>query len=160
MQMFCHVVTKKQPLSEKPLDVCGSTCVTLAVLCIRRNRLQRFLHHSLLPERNLNRRIVNDIIAEGANHMHLDIKKCLIRRYVDDLLLALPTDKIDMLLNTFNSYDVNRQFTVEKEVDSSIPFLDMRIIRSEDNILHTTWYRKPMSSDRSRDSCSNFYLKV
>nr|CAI5862542.1 unnamed protein product [Callosobruchus analis] len=77
-----------------------------------------------------------------------DFRVPFVKRYVDDLLLALPTDKIDILLNTFNSYDVSLQFTVEKEVDNSIPFLGMHIIRSEDNILRTTWYREPMSSDR------------
>nr|CAI5827748.1 unnamed protein product [Callosobruchus analis] len=91
--------------------------------------------------------VLDDLIIESLQET--DFRVPFVKRYVDDLLLALPTDKIDILLNKFNSYDVNLQFTLEKEVDNSIPFLDMRIIHSEDNILRTTWYRKPMSSDRS-----------
>ncbi|KAJ8910813.1 hypothetical protein NQ315_003687 [Exocentrus adspersus] len=38
---------------------------------------------------------------------------------------------------------------MEKEgEDNSLPFLDMRVCRGEDNILRTKWYRKPMCSNR------------
>nr|CAI5835722.1 unnamed protein product [Callosobruchus analis] len=71
--------------------------------------------------------VLDDLIIESLQKT--DFRVPFVKRYVDDLLLALPTDKIDILLNTFNSYDVNLQFTVEKEVDNGIPSLDMRIIR-------------------------------
>ena len=36
-------------------------------------------------------------------------------RYVDDIITAVPTNEIDKILNTFNSYSHKIQFTIEEE---------------------------------------------
>ena len=41
-------------------------------------------------------------------------------RYVDDIITAVPTDKIDTILNTFNSYKHKIQFTIEEESGGKI----------------------------------------
>ncbi|XP_072383799.1 uncharacterized protein [Diabrotica undecimpunctata] len=38
-----------------------------------------------------------------------------IKKYVDDIILAIPNDKVDELLDTFNGYDPYIQFTIERE---------------------------------------------
>jgi len=38
-------------------------------------------------------------------------------RYVDDIALAVPTDKIDTILDMFNSYHNILQFTIEYEIN-------------------------------------------
>ncbi|XP_023311777.1 transmembrane GTPase Marf-like [Anoplophora glabripennis] len=71
-----------------------------------------------------------------------------IKRYVDDLILAVPQNEIDNTLRVFNSYDNDIQFAVEREQNNCIPFLDMLIHRDQHNKLATKWYGKSMSSGR------------
>ncbi|XP_050502963.1 uncharacterized protein LOC126882192 [Diabrotica virgifera virgifera] len=72
-----------------------------------------------------------------------------IKKYVDDIILAVPSDKTDELLNTFNSFIPNIQFTIEKEdTNFSVPFLDIRMIRDANNIIKIDWYQKPTHSGR------------
>lgn len=48
-------------------------------------------------------------------------------------------NSLDHILTTFNSYHPRLQFTHESEVDGSINFLDVTIVR-KDNVLLTNWY--------------------
>ena len=41
-------------------------------------------------------------------------------RYVDDIITAVPANEIDIIVNTFNSYNHKIQFTTEKELDGKI----------------------------------------
>ena len=70
-----------------------------------------------------------------------------IYSYVDDLILTIPYDKVDFILETFNSYDSFLKFTVEIEKDNSIPFLDTKLIRGNNQII-MDWHQKSYSSDR------------
>ncbi|XP_072398197.1 uncharacterized protein [Diabrotica undecimpunctata] len=90
--------------------------------------------------------VLDDLINESISK--LDFQVPFVKRYVDDLILATPPDKILSTLSVFNSVDPHLQFTCELEVDNSIPFLDMRIIRTHSNTLGNTWYRKDMASNR------------
>lgn len=78
-----------------------------------------------------------------------------IKKYVDDVVCAVPSDKINVTLTLFNSFNPHIQFTIEEESQSSIPFLDTRIIRTADNVLILDWYRKPTSSGRYINYYSN-----
>lgn len=57
--------------------------------------------------------------------------------------LAVPNDKIDQKLEIFKGFNENLQFT---DVDNIIQFLDTILIRTKDNFIITKWYRKQMSS--------------
>lgn len=72
----------------------------------------------------------------------------ILKKFVDDLLLALPMDQIQTTLDIFNSYNPYLQFTIEKENDNKLPFLDTLITRHNDQTLSTTWYSKPIASGR------------
>lgn len=62
---------------------------------------------------------------------------------------AVPNkDKGGEMLNVFNNYNFDTQFTVKREINNSIPFLDVTNITNDNNILRTKWYRKPFSSGR------------
>lgn len=52
-----------------------------------------------------------------------------LKKYVDDICKAVPADRIDETLTTFNSFNARLQFTVESEVNGCMPFLDMMLIR-------------------------------
>ncbi|XP_044760195.1 uncharacterized protein LOC123317654 [Coccinella septempunctata] len=69
-------------------------------------------------------------------------------QYVDDIILAIPPNIKEELLRIFNSFNPHIQFTIEEEKDRFVPFLDTKVIRSEDNTVKLDWYRKPTSSGR------------
>ncbi|XP_050515045.1 uncharacterized protein LOC126890234 [Diabrotica virgifera virgifera] len=79
----------------------------------------------------------------------LPFRKTFLKKYVDDIILALPKAMINELLYIFNDFDPHIQFTVETEdKHQSVPFLDTKLIRSNNNVIITDWYRKPISSGR------------
>ncbi|KAI4476553.1 hypothetical protein M0804_013447 [Polistes exclamans] len=84
-------------------------------------------------------------------------KECALRPvvYVDDVITAIPKDRMDQTLKTFNSVNNRIQFTMEVENNGTLPFLDMNIIRNEDGSIVTNWYVKPISSGRCINYNSN-----
>ncbi|KXJ76535.1 hypothetical protein RP20_CCG009440 [Aedes albopictus] len=95
--------------------------------------------------------ILADIVMEGLlNTVKLRIQ-CpipILKKFVDDLILALPKDQVQTVLDIFNGYDPHHQFTAETEVDNKLPFLDTLITRHEDQTLSTCWCSKPIASGR------------
>lgn len=71
-----------------------------------------------------------------------------VKKYVDDLLLSVHADDVDEVLGFFNAFHHKIQFTMEKEVDGCLPYLDLKIHRSPDNLMTTSWYFKSCSSNR------------
>ena len=53
----------------------------------------------------------------------------LYSRYMDDVLRDIKSHQIDNKLIEINRLHPSLKFTVERETDSSIPFLDMKIHR-------------------------------
>lgn len=102
--------------------------------------------------------VLEDLIEISLGKLSFSVP--FLKRYVDDILTAVPQDKIDETLKVFNAYDVNLQFTVETETANSVPFLDMRVIRTSINTLITEWYRKPSDSNRLMNYHSYHPLQV
>ena len=64
-------------------------------------------------------------------------------RYVDDILCLWPiADNVDIFLQNLNELVPSIQFTIEKEQDFSLPFLDVHIFRHGRNLKYSV-YRKP-----------------
>ena len=64
-------------------------------------------------------------------------------RYVDDVLVFVPNDTdLDRILNRLNSVETSIQFTIERERDGKLPFLDV-MIRRERGALTFSVYKKP-----------------
>ena len=78
----------------------------------------------------------------------LDYTPMIYLRYVDDIFLVIPQDKIEYTLNIFNKYHTKLQFTIEEELNKTINFLDVSIIKNEENIIITNWYQKKTFSGR------------
>ena len=76
-----------------------------------------------------------------------DITIKFMVKYVDDIFAIVNKTDTEIILETFNTYHNKLQFTIEKEINNKIPFLDMQIIR-QDNTIITDWYKKPTSSGR------------
>lgn len=76
-------------------------------------------------------------------------------KYVDDIVCAIPHDQADTILHYFNSFNPHLQFTIEIEQQRGIPFLDAKLIRTENNTIITDWYQKPTASGRYLNYFSN-----
>ncbi|VEN48904.1 unnamed protein product [Callosobruchus maculatus] len=101
--------------------------------------------------------VLANLVMEELIHtiiQSLDFEVPLIKLYVDDTILAIPADKVEHVLNRFNSYHQKIQFTIEYENSScSIPFLDICLTRTNEGKVLFSWYEKPISSGR----LLNFY---
>ena len=68
----------------------------------------------------------------------------VLKKYVDDILCLYDCTKTnpEQYLTHLNSCDPHIQFTLEKEKDNQLPYLDILITR-QNHSLHTAVYRKP-----------------
>jgi hypothetical protein len=77
-------------------------------------------------------------------------------RYVDDILLMHKEDQTNThrVLDNFNSTIPNMKFTLQKEENNKINFLDITITKERDSLLFEI-YRKPTTTDViiPNDSC-------
>ena len=71
-------------------------------------------------------------------------KMLLFLKYVDDCICVFNCKKVDeeKLLDHLNTQNTHIQFTIEKEENSSLPFLDLHIHRNTNKLTFTV-YRKP-----------------
>ena len=65
----------------------------------------------------------------------------LYSRYMDDVLRNIHRDQIDSKLVEINDLHPSLKFTLERENENRLPFLDMLIVRN-DAKLTSTWYTK------------------
>jgi hypothetical protein len=77
-----------------------------------------------------------------------DLHVRFFKRYIDDILCALLKRLIEVLLHALNSWHKDIQFTVEKQVDNMIPYLDTQISKLDGGKLGFTVYRKPTHTGR------------
>ena len=73
------------------------------------------------------------VIAEGSK---------IYYRYMDDILRDIKKGSVEEKLAEINNLHPALQFTIEREEQSCIPFLDMKIFNHE-GYLSSTWYSKP-----------------
>jgi hypothetical protein len=71
-------------------------------------------------------------------------------RYVDDILIVYNTSitNIHDVFNSFNNLMPTMKFTMEKEIDNKINFLDVTIQKETDSLFFNV-YRKPTTTDTS-----------
>lgn len=78
-----------------------------------------------------------------------DIDITIIYKYVDDIFLCIPLGMDKEILSIFNSINTHIQFTSEIEIENKLPYLDVLLIRNEENqMIKTDWYMKPIASGR------------
>ena len=76
------------------------------------------------------------------------------KRYVDDIITALPNDQINNFLQFLNSQNEDFQFTHEVEINNTFAYLDLLIKRLDNGTLKFSVYRKPTNTDRYLDAGS------
>ena len=66
----------------------------------------------------------------------------LYTRYMDDILREIKHANADQKLAEINALHPNLAFTIERETEGRLPFLDMQVIHSGPQV-SSTWYSKP-----------------
>jgi len=68
-------------------------------------------------------------------------------RYVDNIIICAPKDKIQHIKNKFNSYHERLKVTSELCINNEISFLELNIIL-HDGLIHLDWFHKKSFSGR------------
>ena len=76
------------------------------------------------------------------------VKPLFWKRYVADVILAVSKNEVENLLSHLNSVEPSIQFTVEREKDRRLSFLDLNVYRTDHVNLETGVYRKPTHTDK------------
>ncbi|XP_063529636.1 uncharacterized protein LOC134740911 [Cydia strobilella] len=69
-------------------------------------------------------------------------------RYVDDVFAVVPHKDLDPLLEHLNARHAKIKFTIERECNGALPFLDVLVQRDEHGRLTHKVYRKPTHTER------------
>ena len=85
--------------------------------------------------------VLQDLINDCLSCCTFDI--LFWKTYVDDVLACVRLEGTDLVLQHFNDYDPNIQFTLEKPSNNTINFLDMSLTVTVNGSVITNWYRKP-----------------
>jgi len=88
--------------------------------------------------------VLQDLEMKALKLLNIEIP--FYHRYVDDIAMAAPRQKINECLNAFNSLHNRLQFTLETG-GKRLNFLDVTIINNEE-IIEFDWYKKPTFSGR------------
>jgi len=88
--------------------------------------------------------VLQDLKEKALNVIGLDLS--FYHRYMDDVVLAVPSEHTPHILNTFNSIHDRLKFTIEYE-KNRLSFLDL-LLRIVDDRIITDWYHKNFFSGR------------
>jgi len=88
--------------------------------------------------------VLRDIENRAINTINISLPFYV--RYVDDIVLSTPSDSIQDIANTFNSFYPRLQFTLEIGEDR-LNFLDVIIMKTTRR-LEFDWFHKPFFFDR------------
>ena len=76
------------------------------------------------------------------------VKPFFWKRYVDGVISAVSGNEAERLLSHLNAVEPSIQFTLEREKDRHLPFLDLNVSRGVQGNLETSVYRKPTHTDK------------
>ena len=79
---------------------------------------------------------VSNVSKEKLQHLKL------YDRYVDDIIRSISHNRTETKLDEMNNFHPSLNFTIERETEGALPFLDMKVMRSNCK-LSSTWYCKP-----------------
>ena len=72
----------------------------------------------------------------------------ILFRYVDDVFAFIPNNvNLDVFLNSLNNLSPSIKFTALREANNCLPFLDVQVMRGNNNRLCFKLYRKPTHSN-------------
>lgn len=90
---------------------------------------------------------MNDFIDKALRKLGRNLK--FFKKYVDDTIVITDLSTAKELLDILNMLGQRKvRFTMESEKDRRLPFLDLLLIRTDDQQIMTDWYTKEISSGR------------
>lgn len=141
----------------------------VAKLCMEQNFFQ-FRNKFYKVEKGTNMgNPLSPLISElfmSAFEIHLQNMGLLPRvwcRYVDDVFAIVKKDQVEEILNNLNNQFTSIKFTLEKEVEGKLCFLDLQLNKTMKNKIEVSVYHKPTSTLRfiTKDShCPNEQKKA
>ena len=81
-------------------------------------------------------------------------------RFVDDVFLIIKKSSLEGFFNHVNGLHDQIKFTIEKETDNRLPFLDTLIKRNDDGSIYILVYRKPTHTDQYLNFHSNHQVSA
>ena len=93
----------------------------------------------------------NNLVMEDVEQRALastPVNPSFWKRFVDDVNSAVSENEIDVLMQHLNSIEPSIQFTVERETDRKLAFLDTCVHRAIEGKLETDVHRKPTHTDK------------
>lgn len=155
VELALKIIEEKWKDLEPVTKISKSLFIKILKFCICDNRYFRYKNNFYqqrkgLPMGSAASPIVADIVMEELLDRCMeicDIRPKFLTKYVDDLFGITKSSAINNLLTIFNSYDHRIKFTIEKESNGQLPYLDLLITRKE-NTIRTNWYQKPTASGR------------
>jgi hypothetical protein len=131
------------------LDLCLSTEFQFEETCYRQTSgtpmgspLSSFLAEAVMQD------LERQALANNKNVKLWD-------RYVDDVMSIAKTHHIENLFHTINNTTDGITFTMEKEKDGQIAFMDIKITRTDNGSIETDVYRKRTHTDQILNYNSN-----
>lgn len=94
--------------------------------------------------------IIADIVLQDLEKKALkaiNVELSFYFRYVNDIIMSAPVDKINDILDVFNGFHKRLQFTIELEDNRELSFLDLSL-RVVDNLIIIDWFHKKTFSGR------------
>jgi len=101
--------------------------------------------------------VIADIVMQDLEEKALgkiNINLSFYYRYVDDIIMAAPTEHTSNILKVFNSFHSRLQFTIEHESNRQLSFLDL-LLEVVDNKIKLDWFHKKTFSGRFLSFFSN-----
>ncbi len=95
--------------------------------------------------------VIANLVMEDVEQRALasaPVRLSFSKRFVDDIISAVSRNDIDILLQHLNSIEPSIQFTVERETNGDLAFLDLNVYRTIEGKLETAVYRKPTHTDK------------
>ncbi|XP_067618087.1 uncharacterized protein [Eurosta solidaginis] len=96
-------------------------------------------------------KIIDDSITELRSK---DIHVKYITKYVDDMFAIVKINDVEEILKIFNGQHTKIKFTLERETNNKLAFLDIEVHNTE-NKIRTNWYKKAVASSRMIHYLSN-----
>lgn len=129
-------------------------CIEVATTCMKQNFFQfrgKFYkqHSGLSMGSKLSPLLANLFMCDLEEKMRKDSNfPSIWYRYVDDVFCIINSRQLNNFLQFLNAQHPSITFTVERDEDGSLAFLDLKIKTTDDGKLEFSIYRKPTHTDR------------
>lgn len=155
VDLAISIIEEKWNTLKEHTDINKSLFLDILRFCIVDNRYFQhdgriYLQQKGLPMGSPASPIVADIVMENLLDSCIEklaIKPKILTKYVDDLFCVVSECEINTILEVFNNFHPSIKFTMERETNSKLPYLDTLVVRRGEH-LAINWYQKPTSSGR------------